>query len=320
MPWIPGSRNPGHAAKRGGQHEGAGVRRQRRTRSSISSRRRARTRRRTSASTRRSALREVPDAQVQFPDWVLIKTRLCGICGSDYKQVFIDFEGIDSPLADAGDLPAGDGARGGRHDRGRRAGGEERARRPARRAQPVAVVRAARHHAAVRGLPGRASTRCASTSSAAASRRASTPAPAATPRAATRRTCRRTRAWRFRYPTTSATTRRCSPIRSRSACTRSCAIRRKPGDIVVVYGCGTLGLCAIEILNKLFDVKIYAITRFDHQARLAKQLGAIETIPWRPTEQIIARFKDITGAAEVLPPMRGRRRACRCCTARAACA
>src|SRR5204863_9463144 len=65
----------------------------------------------------------------------------------------------------------------------------------------------------------------------------------------------------------------------------------KPGDIVVVYGCGTLGLCAIEILKKLFDVKIYAITRFDHQARLARQLGAIETIPWRPPLDIIARFQ-----------------------------
>jgi threonine dehydrogenase-like Zn-dependent dehydrogenase len=78
-----------------------------------------------------------------------------------------------------------------------------------------------------------------------------------------------------------------------------------PGDIVVVYGCGTLGLCAIEILRKLFDARVYAITRFEHQARLATQLGAIETIPWRPTEEIITRFKDITGATDVLPPVEG---------------
>ena len=48
---------------------------------------------------------DVPDLQVPFPDWVLIKTRLCGICGSDYKQVFIDFEGIDSPLATLATFP-----------------------------------------------------------------------------------------------------------------------------------------------------------------------------------------------------------------------
>jgi threonine dehydrogenase-like Zn-dependent dehydrogenase len=78
-----------------------------------------------------------------------------------------------------------------------------------------------------------------------------------------------------------------------------------PADIVVVYGCGTLGLCAIEILKKLFDAKIYAITRFDHQARLARQLGALEAVPWRPTEDIIGRFAAITGASEVLPPIEG---------------
>ena len=51
------------------------------------------------------ALQEIPDARVQFPDWLVIKTRLCGICGSDYKQVFIDFENIDSPLAGVATFP-----------------------------------------------------------------------------------------------------------------------------------------------------------------------------------------------------------------------
>ena len=32
--------------------------------------------------------REIPDAGLPGDDWVLIKTRYCGICGSDYKQVF----------------------------------------------------------------------------------------------------------------------------------------------------------------------------------------------------------------------------------------
>ena len=51
------------------------------------------------------SLQEIPDARVQFPDWVVIKTHLCGICGSDYKQVFIDFENIDSPLAGVASFP-----------------------------------------------------------------------------------------------------------------------------------------------------------------------------------------------------------------------
>ena len=32
--------------------------------------------------------REIPDVRLPGDDWVLIKTRLCGICGSDYKQIF----------------------------------------------------------------------------------------------------------------------------------------------------------------------------------------------------------------------------------------
>ena len=50
-------------------------------------------------------LAEVPEPRVPFPDWVLIRTRLCGICGSDYKQIFLDFEQVDSPLATLATFP-----------------------------------------------------------------------------------------------------------------------------------------------------------------------------------------------------------------------
>ena len=52
-------------------------------------------------------------------------------------------------------VPAGDGARGGRRGRRARARGRGVRRRPARRPQPVAVVRAARHRPALPGLRGR---------------------------------------------------------------------------------------------------------------------------------------------------------------------
>jgi hypothetical protein len=51
------------------------------------------------------SMQEIPDAAVQFPDWLVIQTRLTGICGSDYKQVFIDFENIDSPMAACATFP-----------------------------------------------------------------------------------------------------------------------------------------------------------------------------------------------------------------------
>jgi threonine dehydrogenase-like Zn-dependent dehydrogenase len=43
-------------------------------------------------------LREVPDPELRGPDWAVLRTRLTGICGSDTKQVLMDFE-------DAGDSP-----------------------------------------------------------------------------------------------------------------------------------------------------------------------------------------------------------------------
>jgi threonine dehydrogenase-like Zn-dependent dehydrogenase len=41
------------------------------------------------------ALQDVPDARPLAPDWVVLRTHLTGICGSDTKQVLMDFEGAD---------------------------------------------------------------------------------------------------------------------------------------------------------------------------------------------------------------------------------
>jgi threonine dehydrogenase-like Zn-dependent dehydrogenase len=47
------------------------------------------------------ALLEVPDARPLRPDWLVVRPRLTGICGSDSKQVLLDFEG-DSDSAMSG--------------------------------------------------------------------------------------------------------------------------------------------------------------------------------------------------------------------------
>jgi threonine dehydrogenase-like Zn-dependent dehydrogenase len=41
------------------------------------------------------ALQEVADARPLAPDWLVLRTHLTGICGSDTKQVLMDFEGAD---------------------------------------------------------------------------------------------------------------------------------------------------------------------------------------------------------------------------------
>jgi threonine dehydrogenase-like Zn-dependent dehydrogenase len=44
-------------------------------------------------------LRELPDPTVRGPRWTVLRTRVTGICGSDTKQVLMDFEGAeDSPM------------------------------------------------------------------------------------------------------------------------------------------------------------------------------------------------------------------------------
>jgi threonine dehydrogenase-like Zn-dependent dehydrogenase len=44
-------------------------------------------------------LKEVPEPEVRGPAWAVLRTRLTGICGSDTKQVLMDFDdGGDSPM------------------------------------------------------------------------------------------------------------------------------------------------------------------------------------------------------------------------------
>ena len=42
-------------------------------------------------------LRDVPDPALPADDWVVLRTRLCGICGSDYKQIFLNGS-MDNPM------------------------------------------------------------------------------------------------------------------------------------------------------------------------------------------------------------------------------
>ena len=100
---------------------------------------------------------DLPDPGFLLPDWVVTRPLLTGICGSDAKQVFMDWGegGADNPMLDFSSMPqvlghevvaevVALGPRG-RGRRRRRPGG----------AQPVAVVRAARRLAGLPGVRGR---------------------------------------------------------------------------------------------------------------------------------------------------------------------
>jgi threonine dehydrogenase-like Zn-dependent dehydrogenase len=55
----------------------------------------------------------------------------------------------------------------------------------------------------------------------------------------------------------------------------------------VVFGCGTLGLFTIAILRMLFpNVPVYAVARYQHQAELARQFGAKDILPEGKREMV----------------------------------
>ncbi len=53
------------------------------------------------------SLRDVPDPEFLLPDWVVAKPRITGICGSDSKQVFMDWGAmdLDNPMVDFSSFP-----------------------------------------------------------------------------------------------------------------------------------------------------------------------------------------------------------------------
>jgi threonine dehydrogenase-like Zn-dependent dehydrogenase len=77
------------------------------------------------------------------------------------------------------------------------------------------------------------------------------------------------------------------------------------GGAVLVYGCGTLGLLSIAILRRLHpSVRVLAVARFAHQARLAEALGAERALPHRPTGSLVEQVAGALGV-DLQRPERG---------------
>lgn len=247
-------------------------------------------------------LRAIPSPALPAPDWAVARTRLCGLCGSDYKQVFMNGN-VDNPMTAMISWPqvlghevvgvideVGPGVR-------HLELGERVVLNPWLSCEP-------------RGLEPCASCRLGNLAQCRNFARGS-----ADPGIHTGNSATATGGFAPRVPAHEA---QWIPIPDEVSDDEAVladpfsvslhAILRsppEPGGTALVYGVGTLGLLAIAILRALHpSVRVVAVARFDHQAALAKRFGAERVVRHRPARQIIDEVATLTGA-EVATPWRG---------------
>jgi threonine dehydrogenase-like Zn-dependent dehydrogenase len=248
--------------------------------------------------------REVPDPTLPADDWVLIKTRYCGICGSDYKQVFLDGN-LDNPMTSLISFP---------QVLGHEVVGTIEQKGPAVQSREVGerVVLNPWLSCRPRGFK----EVCPSCEQGNFSRCYNFTEGILPPGIHTGNSSRATGGF---APLVPAHESMCIPIPEDMGLQQAVladpfsvslhAILNFPPqatDTVLVYGCGTLGLLSIAILRNLYpDMRILAVYRFDHQRDLAIELGASETLAWRPHKELIETVASLTGAG-VLRPHHGK--------------
>jgi threonine dehydrogenase-like Zn-dependent dehydrogenase len=78
-----------------------------------------------------------------------------------------------------------------------------------------------------------------------------------------------------------------------------------PSGRVLVYGAGSLGLCAVAILRALYpDVAVAVVARFDAQAQLARRFGAATVLAHEPRLAIIEELV-AWGGGRLRQPLQG---------------
>ena len=247
-------------------------------------------------------LREIPAPRLPAPDWAVARTRLCGLCGSDYKQVFMN-GAVDNPMTAMISWP---------QVLGHEVVGVIDEVGPAVSAPRVGdrVVLNPWLSCAPRGLPLCDWCRRGELAQCRNFGRGT-----AAPGIHSGNSATATGGFAPRVPAHASQWIRVPDEVSDEAAVLADpfsvslhAIRRvppEPGDTAVVYGAGTLGLTAIAILRALHpEVPVLAVARFEHQARLAERLGAKRVLRHRPTRELLEQVGAETGA-ELLVPWRG---------------
>jgi threonine dehydrogenase-like Zn-dependent dehydrogenase len=244
-------------------------------------------------------LKEIPDPALR-PDWVTIRTALCGLCGSDYKQVFLKGR-FDNPMTALISFP---------QVLGHEVVGTIAATGPAVRTRRVGerVVLNPWLSCAPRGI----TPACSWCERGEYAQCANFARGALAPGIHHGNSSDATGGFASLVP---AHESQCIPVpddisddaavlADPFSVSLHATLHHPPpdGGSVLVYGCGTLGLLQIAILRALHpQVRVLAVARFAHQQRLAQQFGAARVLSWRPIEAIIAGVSRETHAEQLKP-------------------
>ena len=242
-------------------------------------------------------LRELPEPGLPADDWLVLRTRICGVCGSDTKQVFMN-GAVDNPMTGMISFPQVLG-----HEvvaTVERVGPGVKQRKPGER-----VVLNPWLSCAPRGLPLCEWCVRGDLAQCLNFRRGALDA-------GIHHGNSRDATGGF-APFLPAHESQCIPVPD--GVSDEAAVLADPFSVslhsilhapppsegrVLVYGCGTLGLCAIAILRARYPgVRVLAVARYPHQAEVARALGAHEVVDHAPALGIIEAVEAETGAERV---------------------
>jgi threonine dehydrogenase-like Zn-dependent dehydrogenase len=247
-------------------------------------------------------LREIPEPALPGDDWLVLRTRLCGVCGSDAKQVFLNGS-FDNPMTAWISFP--------------QVLGHEVVATVERVGPAVARLRPGARVAlnpwlscAPRGLPECEWCRRGDLAQCLNFRRGRL-----APGIHHGNSSQATGGF---APLLPAHESQCIPVPDDvsdeaavladpfSVSLHSILHAPPPArGVALVYGAGTLGLCAVAILRALHpELRVLVVARFPHQARLAARLGAHAVLPHAPARAVIEAVAKETGA-EPVEPWRG---------------
>jgi threonine dehydrogenase-like Zn-dependent dehydrogenase len=245
-----------------------------------------------------AVLKDIPDPALPAPDWVTIRTRLCGICGSDYKQIFLNGS-MDNPMTAIISFPQVLG-----HEvvgRITQVGPAVRSRRVGDR-----VVLNPWLSCGPRGI----TPPCAECAEGQFSICRNFARGGLPPGIHTGNSSKATGGF---APLVPAHESMCIPVPDAVSDEQAVLadpfsvslhgiLKRppSPGSTALVYGCGTL--LAIAILRTVYPtVRVLAVARFPHQRALAERFGAAAVLPHEPARQIVERVAAETRAQLMTP-------------------